>query len=557
MATNYSYICWGGRTGKSVTVNSSTDYVTLTNHGLRDGKGVAFASGTLPTVAGTALALNTTYYAKKISSSTFELYYDAGLTSKINFTSTGSSLILKGAHFLALANPSRYGPAGAERIYDGLNSFATARASVALPSDYEICEIGEAFDDTLSANVSLNFGASATLVTTMVNGARSEAFHNGVVGAGYIAWRSEGSSYYAIICSGYNTSVDGFTVRAIAASTSGIRGVYLARPSCWATRMIAIGPAGFLRGIGFYMNNAYTHCVGCLAVGFGIGFAMTTYQYGVMMKNNLAAKNAVGFGTESSSNQYYGIYINNISIGNTTNWASSVSGFERASNNAGESGNSPWVTSTNPTITMATTDFVDFDNNDFRPASFTSPQVEAGMYLFGAEFDLADNFRPNYTGPLYGTSVAAGSFVTGLVYTIEAVGTTDFTAIGASANTVGVKFKATGAGSGDGTAILDAVFDVGCFEYDHSYGDWPATATIELSNIVSGSRVLITRDDTSAVLYNDVPGGSLSFSTQYIGAFTVIVRKASASPYYREFTAGGSTVADQTTSIKILQQLDE
>jgi hypothetical protein len=50
------------------------------------------------------------------------------------------------------------------------------------------------------------------------------------------------------------------------------------------------------------------------------------------------------------------------------------------------------------------------------------------------------------------TAVTAGSFVTGMDYTITTVGTTNFTAIGASANTVGVNFVATGAGSGTGTA---------------------------------------------------------------------------------------------------------
>jgi hypothetical protein len=50
------------------------------------------------------------------------------------------------------------------------------------------------------------------------------------------------------------------------------------------------------------------------------------------------------------------------------------------------------------------------------------------------------------------TSVTAGSFVVGQRYTITAVGTTSFTAIGASANTVGVQFIATGVGSGTGTA---------------------------------------------------------------------------------------------------------
>lgn len=50
------------------------------------------------------------------------------------------------------------------------------------------------------------------------------------------------------------------------------------------------------------------------------------------------------------------------------------------------------------------------------------------------------------------TSVNAGSFVVGRKYKITLVGTTNFTLIGASANTVGVVFTATGVGSGTGTA---------------------------------------------------------------------------------------------------------
>jgi hypothetical protein len=49
-------------------------------------------------------------------------------------------------------------------------------------------------------------------------------------------------------------------------------------------------------------------------------------------------------------------------------------------------------------------------------------------------------------------SLAGGAFVTGQTYQILTVGTTDFTAIGAAANTVGTVFTATGAGSGSGTA---------------------------------------------------------------------------------------------------------
>jgi len=46
----------------------------------------------------------------------------------------------------------------------------------------------------------------------------------------------------------------------------------------------------------------------------------------------------------------------------------------------------------------------------------------------------------------------AGDFVVGQSYTIFVVGTTDFTAIGALSNTVGVTFTATGSGTGTGKA---------------------------------------------------------------------------------------------------------
>ena len=48
--------------------------------------------------------------------------------------------------------------------------------------------------------------------------------------------------------------------------------------------------------------------------------------------------------------------------------------------------------------------------------------------------------------------VPVNQIVSGVLYEITFVGTTDFTAIGASSNTVGVQFTATGAGSGTGNA---------------------------------------------------------------------------------------------------------
>lgn len=58
-------------------------------------------------------------------------------------------------------------------------------------------------------------------------------------------------------------------------------------------------------------------------------------------------------------------------------------------------------------------------------------------------------------------TVTAGGFVIGRQYTIATVGTTNFTLVGASANTVGVVFIATGAGAGTGTATYNGVVTAG------------------------------------------------------------------------------------------------
>ena len=49
-------------------------------------------------------------------------------------------------------------------------------------------------------------------------------------------------------------------------------------------------------------------------------------------------------------------------------------------------------------------------------------------------------------------SAIAGAFAVGTAYEIMSIGSTDFTLIGAAANTVGLTFVATGAGTGTGTA---------------------------------------------------------------------------------------------------------
>lgn len=63
----------------------------------------------------------------------------------------------------------------------------------------------------------------------------------------------------------------------------------------------------------------------------------------------------------------------------------------------------------------------------------------------------------DYNSEVFPATVAAGALSGGTVYTIESVGTTDWTAVGAYANMTGITFVATGAGSGTGTAVVSTV----------------------------------------------------------------------------------------------------
>ena len=508
MATVHSLVCWGGRTGKTVTLTvASPCVVTSTNHGLRDGTGLVFSTtGALPT----GITAGTTYYAKSTAANTFNLYTDAALTNIVNTSGTQSGThTAKSKLMLDYFDqyPGRWGDVGSERCYDGLTSWNTARAG-ASQLDVEICELGQDYDDaiTSSTGLSVTVPAAKIIITSMIDGVRTEAFHAGVVRAGYNLWRMSPTVSTATLSLPVRGEVDGFTIYHTNTGYNplGIQHGVLSV----ARNMVLLGNGPSVSGYGV-IHAACATTIDCLAMRWNGGFHTTYGQSGITIANCIATKNNVGI-TASGSSDTRGYYYNNISVGNTTNWGTTT-GFTDASNNFGAVGDSLWKTGTNPTYTLATTDFANFGSSsawattdDLSPALVTSPQVDAGISFYGyGETDLRDAEVPNYN-------------------------------------------------NGGAEAI-----DAGCYEFDHGYGDHPATSHISLTNIVSGSRVLITRDDTSAVLYNDVPGASMNIETGYIGNFTVRIRKGSASPVYREFTAGGTTVADQTTSIKVLQQLDE
>jgi len=81
----------------------------------------------------------------------------------------------------------------------------------------------------------------------------------------------------------------------------------------------------------------------------------------------------------------------------------------------------------------------------------TSPLPSAGTTALYYRKDAETAWTLIFTH----TFTTAGAFEIGKVYKILTLGTTDFTLIGASANTVDVVFTATGVGTGTGTAIDD------------------------------------------------------------------------------------------------------
>ena len=91
-------------------------------------------------------------------------------------------------------------------------------------------------------------------------------------------------------------------------------------------------------------------------------------------------------------------------------------------------------------------------SNQYDPSIFVgsvSPGFNLGStvgLLFKTEVETASKIKSQ-------SAVIAGNFVIGTEYIISLSGSTNFTAIGASSSDVGVKFTATGIGSGTGRAI--------------------------------------------------------------------------------------------------------
>lgn len=451
MATVYSLICWGGRTGKKVTMTiASPCVVTLMDHGLRNGTGLVFSTdGVLPT----GITAGTTYYARSINAGTFNLYYTAanaiagGTTGRINTSGSQSGTHTAKSKLMLdylTQYAGRWGALGSERCYGGANSWIAGRSG-ASDLNEEVGEIGEAFTDHLTEDVKLGLipAAKATL-TTMVAGSRSPAWHGGnwttteSLTAGYWA---KGTSIkgYMIHLDKPRATVDGIV--AVVNTWDLYRIINMTASITRCTNSILRSEMG--KPVGVFCQSAFG-LVENNVIGPNCSIGIQPYDWiDCMVVGNIVFACDKGFYSYTPACYLY----NNISIGNTgPNWEvpSTMDYIKAATNNAGLSGEA-WVVGSGTRITIATTDFVNYAGRNFRPALATSPQVDAGVEYYDiARIDIAGDERPNYNN--------------------------------------------------GGTEA----FDAGCYEFDHGYGLHPAVINLTLAGVVAGSeiRVFLTSDGT-------------------------------------------------------------
>ena len=151
----------------------------------------------------------------------------------------------------------------------------------------------------------------------------------------------------------------------------------------------------------------------------------------------------------------------------------------------------------------------------------------------------------------------AGSFIPGATYTILTVGSTDFTAVGAASNTVGVTFIATGVGSGTGTALVQMLiefarynsfqipYNASTYNLDHDtnydgfqVGLFTATNIYSFSITVNGSLLRPNIDYT-------LSGTTITFVNSYISTDIIVVRAEGYFEYVNTLTVSGLGATDR------------
>lgn len=112
----------------------------------------------------------------------------------------------------------------------------------------------------------------------------------------------------------------------------------------------------------------------------------------------------------------------------------------------------------NNTFSLTSIDFTKVDltqGNNVSSTNFIGNNVVESLVVYDSKQSAKSASLPSNSVFLKRVTKTAGAFVVGQEYRIFTIGTTDYTLIGASANTVGLYFTATGVGTGTGTAYIE------------------------------------------------------------------------------------------------------
>lgn len=566
--TIYALICFGGN-GRTVTMTiASPCVVTLTRHGLRTGSGVYFSTtGTLPT----GISAGTKYYAKETAANTFNIYTDRECTNLVNTSGTQSGThTIYGEYYyeLTAAQKNRYIYNGNTFIYSSLLGFRDGLTTYFTNSPdaqaFVIGEFGDAFTDkAATAGVTFGFTCDKAKLTSLVNGVRSAAFHAGVPGNGYIM-QLNGSTQFTFNLNMYNIEVEGLSFQNTTANGGAIgnssaafidvhNNIFMGDVSVTGQKVCQLSSPGIVH------HNIVVN-------GGGDGIVMPQYGgLGCKYYNNIVTK-CTGIGINSEGvNQ--GLFYNNISVGNSTNWGPPPTySAHKASNNYGEPDD----------IKSVTVDIA---------VSTVNINIPAHGKAVGARITFET------TGTLPAITLTGAPLIPGKTYIVRSVVSTDIITLSTTSTGAAFVFTSNGTGthtttaiwSGDGTekyidmtnpetvfkswtntpydlqpasasapqvdtgmtmADVKAVdmlgvirpnysagtatadnWDGGCFEYDSGNGLAPISVPINITNIVADSSVTL-EDMVGGVILAPVivTGNSYSFTYTYTGDVNVLLK---------------------------------
>jgi hypothetical protein len=181
-------------------------------------------------------------------------------------------------------------------------------------------------------------------------------------------------------------------------------------------------------------------------IGAGIGFCLMTI-------NNTTINYNCNFTFARLNNQIVDLSVRNVVGGGGNTLPGSPTVVAGLFENLGASKWTPEFKNNNFKFTGINNSKVDLTRgNTTSVINFIGDNVIENLVVFASRFLAVSNGISIGSAFINRKTITAGSFVAGTEYQILTVGTTDFTLIGASANTVGFNFTATNVGSGTGTA---------------------------------------------------------------------------------------------------------